>query len=185
MKPPSPRELRTAIREAARAAFQAIQRAHAREELYAFALYTNDSATLIAPSANTRQGLRKCARKYVGRSRDPGALAEQIESLRWSAPDWVCHTEGDDYFTAAEELLDARPSPVDIEDDDEARSEFDLRMRIFVDALKDLDAEGVFDKGRVRDKIVLLVLMGDQDQKLMLDCARKLNPHRVFKKFSA
>src|SRR5690606_5489538 len=99
------------------------------------------------------------------------------------APDWAYHCIGEKVFDKAQDFLDARPSSDDL-DDDEWDKEFDLRLDAFIEALKTLDAEGFFGRGKEREKVTLLVTMGDQETKLLLRCAQQLNPPKVYARFS-
>jgi hypothetical protein len=178
---PSAAALRTAIVDAARIAFTELRAAHPKESFYAYALYTSGDGEYIIASANTEEGLRQRARKYEAEEKK--GLEEHMRSLRWNAPDWAYHGADKEHFEKAQDLLDARPS-MDELDEDKWEKEVDRRMTIFVEALQALDKEGFFGRGKAREKVTLLLAMGDQEMKFFLKCAQQLNPAKVYDRFS-
>src|SRR4026208_2314532 len=178
MKKRSSTELRAAITNAARETFTKLRDTHSKETFYAFALYTSNSANYITASANTEEGLLQRAKHYEKQKKK--GLRRHADLLRWHPPDWAYHCAGDDYFEAAEEILGVLPDINDL-DEDRFEKEFDSRMFLFIEALKQLDVEGFFGRGKERQKVTLLVAMGDQETKLLLKCAQQLNPANVYK----
>jgi phage terminase small subunit len=181
MKKAAAISLQKSITHAARSAFSKLRAAHPKETFYAFALYTNDEANSITASANTEEGLRRRAERYE--MDEKKGIEQHAERLRWNPPDWAYHCAGDDQFEEAQKQLDALADANDL-DEDECEKEFDARLAVFIAALKELDAEGFFGRGKERQKVTLLVAMGDQEVKLLLKCAQQLNPHAVYQKFS-
>ncbi|MEW6304747.1 MAG: DUF4303 domain-containing protein [Verrucomicrobiota bacterium] len=180
MKIPSTAALQSAIAEAARKVFTELRAAHAKETFYAFALYTNTEASSISATANTEEGLIRRAREYE--AREKRGLQEHARTLRWNPADWAYHCAGEEHFEEAQDILDARPG--DLDDDDDNDKEIEARLAAFIAALKSLDKEGLFGRGKAREGVVLLVMMGDQEIKLLLRCAQQLNPSKVYKRFS-
>ncbi len=180
MKPAKPpaAALKTAITDAARFAFTELRAAHPSETFYTYALYTSNDGDYVTPTANTEEALRRVAGKHTG---GPGGAEEDFAGLRWSPCDWEYHLAGQHHFDDAQVLLNARPRPDDF---DQAEAEVTARLKIFTEALKALDQEGFFGTGKERAKVVLLIMMGDQDTKLLLDGAKKLNPAGVYKRFA-
>ena len=68
--------------------------------------------------------------------------------------------------------------------EDAFEKEFDSRLTLFIEALKALDTEGFFGRGKERQRVTLLVAMGDQETKLLLKCAQQLNPTIVYREFA-
>ena len=174
--------LRKSIIDATRSAFTELRKNVTKENFYTFALYTSELGDYIVSSANTEEGLLRRAQEYQSRSKKE-TLPNLQNQLRWSAADWAYHCTGEDHFEAAQKLLDARPDCTDM-DDDECEEEVALRFKVMIEALQALDKEGFFGKGKAREKVVLLVMLGDQTDKMMLDHAKQLNPPKVFQAFS-
>lgn len=181
MKNSAARKLQDAIIEAARATFVKLRDTHPKENFYVFALYTSNEANYITASANTEEGLLQRAKHYE--KREKKGMKRHADSVKWHAPDWAYHCSGDDQFEQAQEVLDALPDINDL-DEDGFRKEFDARIAVFIEALKALDAEGLFGRGKERQIVTLLVAMGDQETKLLLNCAQQLNPANVYKEFA-
>src|SRR5438093_5256047 len=181
MKKQSTKVLRTAITEAARQAFTELRHAHPKETFYSFALYTSEEASYIVPTANTEEGLVSRARHYA--AKDKKGLKEHMRLLRWSPADWAYHCTGEQHFQKAQQILDARPSFNDLDEDD-FEKEVELRLETFIGGLKALDDEGFFGRGKARQGVTLLIAMGDQETKLLLRCAKQLNPAKVYVEFS-
>jgi WD40 repeat protein len=181
MKQPSSSKLRQAITQAARATFTKLRDTHPKETFYAFALYTSNESNYITASANTEEGLLERAKRRE--KREKKGLKRHADLLRWNPPDWVYHCAGDDQFEEAQKMLDVLSDSCDL-DEDEFEKEFDTRLAVFIDGLKELDAEGFFGRGKERQKVTLLVAMGDQETKLLLKCAQQLNPTSVYQAFA-
>lgn len=181
MKKSDAKKLRTAIIAAARATFTKLRSEHPDEIFYAFTLATNNDTTLVTASANTEEGLIRRAKEYE--KGEKKGLQRRADSLRWSPADWAYVCAGDDDFAEAQALLDSLPDCLELEEDD-FNKEFESRMALFIEALKELDEEGFFGRGAKRQKITLLVTMGDQETGLLLRCAQELNPEKVYKEFA-
>ncbi|HEY1173687.1 MAG TPA: DUF4303 domain-containing protein [Verrucomicrobiae bacterium] len=175
------KKLRTAITDAARTTFTKLLSDHPEEEFYAFTLATNNDTTLITASANTEEGLIRRAKAYE-KDKKKG-LQRRADSLRWNPADWAYVCAGDDAFEEAQKMLDVLPDFHDLDEDD-AEKEFESRISLFIESLKALDEEGFFGRGAKRQKITLLVTMGDQETGLLLRCAQELNPAKVYKEFA-
>ena len=85
-------QLRVQIRDAARLVFSAVQIAHAAEDFYAFALYTDAGALTVCAAANTEQAL---ARKVNHRNETDPA---ELNYLRWAIAEWEYERSGADRF---------------------------------------------------------------------------------------
>jgi len=132
--------LTTEIREGARRAFDAIRAAHPDQTLHLFALGSDDGAeTLVHAAGDLALGA-------------PGDLAD--ESDIWCSAEWP-HTEGGAFLDIAYRMLLAwhredLPCGVAFET---------LHAGLFeacIAAMEQLDREGFFGTGAIRDEVVLL-----------------------------
>ena len=181
MKKPTTADLRTAVTNAARKAFTEVQAAHSGEKFYTYALYTNEDANNISASANTEEGLIRRAKHYPATEKK--GAKEHARTVRWSPADWAYHCIGEKHFEEAQKLLDAwwKSGGRGI---DGYEKKVEAGLAVFVEALKALEDEGFFGRGIARQGITVLVMMGDQETKLLLKCAKQLNPVKVFNEFS-
>ncbi len=118
-----------------------------------------------------------------------GRTLEQLRrELRWSPCDSPLHSEGGSYCQRANELLEPVPELLqalyDREHDAWERSDKLIEQldSIFLDVLKQLDAEGVFGRGEHRASVVVNLLMGDQSNESRLAYAKQLNPREAYQK---
>jgi Domain of unknown function (DUF4303) len=170
--------LRIEVKEAAQRAFETVRANHPNEQFYGFALYSDDSAMTIMPAANSEEALLR-------KAQEEGYLP--IPSwLRWSTSEWSYEAEGDEYFNAAYDMINAE------EQYDEMESgSFELfREKVFltmVQALGDLDATGFFGKGETRKAVTLFCSISDSEdaENLENESACQLNPTDVYEKFTA
>jgi hypothetical protein len=136
--------------DATRAAFADVRAAHPTEQFYVFALFS-ESGDDLQPTCNTLEGLARTA-KSSGESED---------ELRFFPEEFAYHQHGEEHF----EALGPRP----------AKGGLGSAVR----ALKALDREGFFGKGRERAKIAVLVLRSDQNNREVVEIAQQLNPPSV------
>ena len=182
--------LSTLIRDAARAAFGDLRRAHPQEAFYAFALYTDEGWMTIVPAANSEEGFRRA----TGEGMDP----VNRRYYRWATAEWAYETAGDEHFDAANALLNTPPpgaEPTDEEADEAEEAEEARRYRekgdallgSMVEGLRLLDAEGFFGTGEAREAVTLFVSISDSDEAEALETssARQLNPPAVAAAFAA
>ena len=157
-----PAQLSASVRDAARQAFGDLRRAHPDETFYAFALYTDDGWMTIVPAANSEEGFRRA-------TEDDPDPANQKYSRRATA-EWAYEAAGDEYFDAANDLLNAPPADEGTGDGDEAaqahryRDEGNALLGGMVEGLRLLDAKGFFGTGAEREKVTLFVSISDSDE---------------------
>ncbi len=182
-------QFHTTLLEEARVGFHSIRRQHRGETFYSFALYTYGERAYIFPTASTEEGLTQVARKYMAKGHYQGRALEQLRrELRWSPCDSPLHGEGAAYCQRANELLEPVPELLqalnDREHDSRKRSDKLIEQldSIFLDVLKQLDAEGVFGRGEHRASVVVNLLMGDQSDESRLAYAKQLNPREAYQK---
>jgi predicted DNA-binding WGR domain protein len=128
------------IRDGARRAFQAIRAAHPDETIRLFALGSDDSAMTIVHAAGILA---------LG---EPGDMDDESEI--WCSAEWP-HSEGDEFLDIAYRMIlpcHRNDLPCSVE--------FDvLHAGLFeacVAAMEQLDREGFFGTGAVREEVVLL-----------------------------
>ncbi|MCK9684524.1 DUF4303 domain-containing protein [Scleromatobacter humisilvae] len=195
--------LQSTLHAELRAAWKAVHAAHAGEGLYGFGVVTTDSASTLSVTAFSEAGLEAAVAAALvskrGKGRDP-ALVRQ--NLRWSLVDSPLHEEGADLLPEANLLVQELDAEADEDDDFDADdfeegAEFDdvddegetldtLVDEVFeiaVEALQDLDEEGLFGSGPERERLVLCVWKADQSNLERYDFARMLNPPAVARRF--
>ena len=195
--------LLSTLRAELRAAWTAIHAAHAQDGLYGFGVYTTDSASYLMVTAFSEAGLEAAVAESLaskrGKGRDP---VLQRQSLRWSPGDSPLHEEGADLLPESNQLVQELEAEAD-EDDDFDGDDFDEDadfddvdddgevidsavaevFEIAVEALQEMDEEGLFGSGVERERLVLCVWKGDQSNLERHDFAKMLNPPAVAKRF--
>lgn len=169
------KELTKDIVTAARTSFSELLARHGDETFYAFVLYTDEDCWTVVPAANSLEQHRA---KFAGSGdADPKTLAY----YKWASAEWAYEAYEADAFNAiCTRLRDACGSV----SDDEAFDAFKANVHnAMIDALKALDDEGFFGKGR--DNAVLFITSSDDDgSKAMEDrSARLLNPPEIYEPF--
>jgi len=155
--------LHTLVTDAARLAVDCVRRAHPEQHIDAFALVSDDSAMTIGPMANSREAL---------------AASEYGEEMLWNPAEWA-FDDGGAYFDSAYRLLlqAHRELPFDVDFVTFRAGVFDA----CVAALAQLDAEGVFGTGALRDEGVLLFEVSDSEA--VEGAMARLNPPAVVARF--
>jgi WD40 repeat protein len=153
-----------------------------KERFYAFALYTTMDGEYFVPSICGDEGLTKVARQYVKQKSFTNLDGARSE-LRWSFPDSPYHAQGERYNDGVDDALDRVPIPYD-KSGRAADKVIKTRLDAAVTALQSLDKRGVFGKGALRKKIVLLIEAGDRDQEWALKFAKRLNPADVYTQYA-
>jgi hypothetical protein len=178
-------QFRDVLREETRADFLSIKKHRAAETNYAFSLVTSDDAHGVSAVANTEEAYaallaRRPSKTWWERNVFGPAM-------RWSPEEWptnysapIPDIDSQELNTPDQEfdptygkrlLLEACPS----------REEFRSKaFRAMADALRLLDEEGIFGKGKDREQITLFLSISDADEEglLELESARLLNPRR-------
>jgi hypothetical protein len=189
--------LLTTLRDELRAAWHAFRALPGHERLYGFGVYTTDSASYLTATAFSETGLDTVAAKYragkFGRGRDPALLRE---SLRWSPADSPLHAEGLELLSRSDAIVqeldfegrgdddgDDDGNDDDLEADDERDPDVQEVFRVAAQALRELDAEGLFGSGDDRERLVLCIWEGDQSNEERYRHARSLNPPSVARRF--
>lgn len=160
-------DLSTLIADAARKSFSELFDTH-HEDFYYCTLITTGEGLPPAPSAWSWQALERA----VSASVDP----EQARAwLKWSyseSPYWLF---GEAHFAPVAERFSGLPDPHDLKDPAAFDREVQRRLVAMEDAMKMLDAEGLFGRGDRRDKMVVLVEVMPPDSG-NTERALRLNP---------
>ncbi len=192
--------LLSTLRTELRAAWTTIHAAHAQDGLYGFGVYTTDSASYLMVTAFSEAGLEQSvaesATSKMGQGKDP---ALQRESLRWSPCDSPLHEEGSALLPESDRIvqeLDAEGGGAedtdDDFDDDDDDDYFDDEeqhpavaevFRVAVQALQEMDRDGLFGTGAPREQLVLCVWKGDQSNVERYDFAKALNSPAAARRF--
>jgi hypothetical protein len=103
-------------------------------------------------------------------------------ALRWSPCDSPLHGEGEPLLAETARIRGAGPDPCD--DTPEADDANALIFDVAIQALRQLDAEGVFGQGLERAQLVLGIWKGDQSDEERIEFASLLNPRGVAERFA-
>ena len=195
--------LLSTLRAELRAAWTAIHATHAQDRLYGFGVYTTDSASYLMVTAFSETGLDAAVADSLaskrGKGRDP---ALQRQNLRWSPADSPLHEEGADLLPESNQLVQELEAGAEDDDDfdgddfdedadfdevDDEGDDLDSAVaevfEIAVQALQEMDEEGLFGAGAERERLVLCVWKGDQSNLERHDFAKMLNAPAVARRF--
>jgi Domain of unknown function (DUF4303) len=168
------------LRAELRAAWTTLRGRHPGERFYSFGLYTTELADCLSVTAGTEEGLSEVSQRYgTGTGGDPAA---QRVALRWSPTDSPLHAEGRELLVDSDRLCREGPEPSD--DTPEADEAIALIFDVAIQALRQLDAEGVFGAGVERAQLVLGIWKGDQSDEERIEFASLLNPRPVAERFA-
>lgn len=145
------------------------------EQVYAAGFYTTEMAESAYPFVMGEVGLGRTAERYV---REGTYTPEKAaDELRWST--------GDAYwdFSLMADRFDDRPDVHELAARACAR-EVRFRLDAMCQALRELDAEGLFGEGAAREAVTVYIEGGDVDREWLLTWAKKLNPKPVFQRFA-
>ncbi|MBA9898855.1 DUF4303 domain-containing protein [Burkholderia cepacia] len=166
------------IADAARVTYRALIAAHPYEHFYAFALYTDSGAMTVVPAANSDEGLKRI------RERMEVADDEKAPEFTWATAEWAYESaEADSFNPLCKKLADTVLGSTIPETRFDAF--FKALQRDMIEALRQLDQEGLFGTGAEREKITLFVTISDDNgaEELENRSAKILNPPAVFDRF--
>jgi len=188
--------LRQEIALATRRAFDAVRAARPDEEFYAFALYTVDDAVGVTPSSNSEQAYQRGVSRWMADEPHKQWLESRGISLesfllgdeRWSPYQWEYECMESDGFHVVNELINNRG--VGFYDEDDLNEFVKFKASVFASmvlALNDLNEQGYFGEGSVRNSLTVFCSVADSECSIWLeeDSARRLNPPQVFQQFEA
>ena len=173
--------LRQEIADATKRTFTSLREQHAGETFYAFALCTDDDAGTVFAAANSEEGLRRTAEKHAADSDE--SPETWMEELRWLPDDWDSGEKEAEQFDAVQQMTDIRQFADQGEKAGQRRRQ--QVFRTFIQALKDVDAEGLFGTGGQREGMTVLLWITDSDDEEQIkQWARELNPAPAFERFA-
>jgi hypothetical protein len=171
-KLPFKNELEGAIANATRSAVSSLFRDHPGEHFYYCALITTGEALSPNLTAWSVEALDEAVRN-TGEKDDHQVRVE----LKWSYADSPYYCYGEQYFDEVKDSFDAIDSLVRA-NAESWEAAYELKMSVMVAAMKLLDGEGLFGKGKRRDEIVINVECMPPDY-TNVERARQLNPPRA------
>ena len=189
------------LRTELRAAWATIHAAHAQDQLYGFGVYTTDAASYLMVTAFSEAGLEAGVASYLASKRGKGQdAALQRETLRWSPCDSPLHEAGEDLLPESDALVQELDAGGGDEEDGEDEDDFDeddddfdesdetdpalaAVFDVAVQALQEMDHDGLFGVGAERERLVLCVWKGDQSNVERYEFAKALNPPAVARRF--
>lgn len=170
-------KFRNALIEAASEALIEVRRSFGEEDLYGFVLMLDGLGSVVSAAGQSEQALEQSA---VLNARywkcETGNLNLLISKMhRWDCAEWTIVERP---FEKANSLLDSV--------DYERLYDYGVSRLVYLSCLAtlaELDANGVFGRGRERKSIVLNLFIGDQSDSDLLTWAKMVNPHEVFVRY--
>lgn len=176
--PPSKEALRDAFVADLAASWVFHRRLRPKETPYAFVLWGVESPIMFSAHVLTEEGLNAVAQSYVRRGHDE-TVEEARESLRWSVADAPNATR-----SGAEQDLptvQALFEPHVYSSGGEVEA-YGVLAEAAIEALRQLDAQGFFGKGRERERLTLVIITEGTDADWTLPSAKRLNPPAVYER---
>ncbi|HEY9027646.1 MAG TPA: DUF4303 domain-containing protein [Burkholderiaceae bacterium] len=183
------------LRDELRAAWHTFRSLPGHERLYGFGVFTIDSAAWLMATGFSEHGLDAAVSRTLasrrGRERDPAQLRD---CLRWSPADSPLHVVGAKLLPRSDAIVRALDFEARWDDDEDPDDpEFDELwdpevlevFQLAMQALRELDVEGLFGHGAERERLVLCIWEGDQSDEARFKYARLLNPASVARRFGA
>lgn len=161
------------IAQATASVFSALKSEHPNEHFYAFALYTDSSAMSVLAAGNSEQALEDILKNADDRSPESDAY------YRWASSEWAYEAFHGAEFKGVSKTV--RESP-----DRSNFSKFKADVHAaMIEALRKVDADGVFGTGADRENIIIFVTITDDDnaEQLENDSAKLLNSPAAYQRF--
>lgn len=117
-----------------------------KEHYYYITLVTDGLAGTPCISAWSSEALKRESEKN----------SEDAEMIEWSYADSPYCAWKQENFKEVEKLLSDRKDMSEL-DDEEFESEYELRLSVMEEAMKELDNEGIFSKNQDRKNVMVLV----------------------------
>lgn len=168
--------IRSALRSAAEDFLKRVSKKHPNETRYGFLFETSCEGFSAHGAVGTEEGLTRFASQYV--KEEGGDLDEVRQEFRWGSTEDAWYQQPDAAFEAVNELLGQA-------EEQELYETYDGTLEeLCIEALKEMDADGVFGIGTDREKIVLGVcyIGGDNSAKEFLGWAKQVNPSKVYRR---
>ncbi|MDJ1183872.1 DUF4303 domain-containing protein [Roseofilum casamattae] len=173
--------------QATQTTFLKVKEEKSQEVLYVFSLDIGQYRRIL-PCYNTEEALIRSARKYILNEEnypmDNDSIGEVSRWIRWNPGDWeyLGFSADSDAFNEVNQILKDVPEKLmELED-----MEFTFTCQILEDillvVLSELDSEGLFGKGSIRNSIVLMLAELDTDVDKQLETLKRLNPPEVYER---
>lgn len=160
------------VKQGAAHAFDAISADHPGEQIYAFAVYSDDCAMTICPAANSEEA-------YSEKSR--GADPSYLVYYRWNTGDWAYEFEHVEMLDGAYAMLqDLRQAMGEEAYYKGVRNDV---FRTMVAALEELNMENVFGTGAARERITVFFTISDGGEEWEAYSVPRCNPPAVAERF--
>jgi hypothetical protein len=179
------KKLHDAVCQHCIAALQHIRSERPNDRFYGYALYTSGGLDYAFLTAFSQEGLDQIVSKYQENPIfDTKSEFDLRSSLKWSSADsplhGLCECLPGDLDGLMAEISE---NYYDSEDDVQAEELCREVEKIFIEALKKLDADGLFGTGEDRQKIVVNILKGDQSIEEKVHFASLLNSPEILSGF--
>lgn len=162
--------------EATTAAFASLMSEKAGEHFYAFALYTDEYAETISPSANSIE-------RHEAKLRDTGETDElQIAAYKWATAEWAYEAWKSELFTGIYRDLEKHRKALPESEVDHASYKNSVH-ECMIAALRRMDENGFFAKGR--EGMTLFISSSCDDEAFDMEnaSAKRLNPEQIYLPF--
>jgi hypothetical protein len=177
-KKPKPAELREAFKTDLAACWQYARSLHPKETPYAFALHGLEGTPEFYPQVLTEESLTQVAKRYVANGYHE-TVEEARKELRYSMEDSPYTSELDEKLPT----VNARMEHIAHELDE--TEGYDLLAKAAIDAFVALDKQGIFGKGKQREKLVLMIDTSFAEKDWSLPSVKKLNPRATVSRYVA
>lgn len=175
-------KLTSDVAAAATTAFGSLISEKAGEHFYAFALYTDEYAETISPSANSTE-------RHEAKLRDTGETDElQIAAYKWATAEWAYEAWKSALFTGIYRDLEKHRKTLSNSEADHASYKHSVH-ECMIAALKRMDEDGFFAKGaksaKGREDITLFISSSFDDEAFDLEnqSAKRLNAEQIYLPF--
>lgn len=175
-------KLTSDVAAAATAAFASLISEKAGEHFYAFALYTDEYAETISPSANSTE-------RHEAKLRDTGETDElQIAAYKWATAEWAYEAWKSELFTGIRRDLEKHRKTLPNSETDHASYKRSVH-ECMIAALERMDENGFFAKvaesANGRENVTLFISSSCDDEAFDLEnqSAKRLNPEQVYLPF--
>ena len=161
---------------AASFSFQSLISEHPEERFYAFALYTDEYAETVEPSANSVE-------QFEAKVRARDATDEsEVACYQWATAEWAYERRNADLFTSVYRDLANHRGTLSSSEADYASYKKSVH-ECMISALKQMDENGFFAKGR--ENITLFISSSDDDEAFDMEnrSAQRLNPEPIYRSF--
>jgi hypothetical protein len=171
--------IRAGLKDAARAFLSAVAKKHPGETLYGFLFEVSEVGYAANGAAATEEGLLRYATKYA--EEEGGDVSERAAEFRWGSTEDGWYQEPTKPFDGVNDLLERA-------EEQELYAEYSgVLEQLCLDALRELDAAGMFGSGPERERVAIGVCHtgGDNTEQQFLGWAKQVNPPIVFKRLKA